>query len=182
VSLNAGARIGAYEVLSAIGSPDGRYIAYSGVTGAGNHIGLIPLSGNRTPTPPSGARFDGTDPQISPNSKWMAYTSMESGRPEIYVVAFPKPEGKRQISTGGGTRARWRRDGGELFFLSPSAELNAVDVNTSGTTFVKSIPHALFKIPGPRSPAPFYYNYDVAQNGQRFLFNAESWTHRHPQR
>jgi Tol biopolymer transport system component len=152
-------------------SPDGKYIAYSALTGAGMDIRLIPLSGNRTPVPLSGDRFEGMDPQISPDSKWMAYTSTESGRPEIYVVAFPRPEGKWQITNGGGTRARWRRDGKELFFLSPSAELNAVDVNTAGTTFLKSIPRPLFKVPGPRSPAPFFYNYDVAQNGQRFLFN-----------
>jgi Tol biopolymer transport system component len=58
-----------------------------------------------------------SDAMLSPNSKWLAYTSDESGKPEVYVTAFPGPGGKWQISNGGGTQARWSRDGRELFFL-----------------------------------------------------------------
>ena len=151
-------------------SMDGRYIAYTTQAVSGGDIGLLPMSADKKPVTLLHGPFDHSDPMISPNSKWMAYASNESGRFEINVVSFPKPEGKWQISVNGGTRPRWRRDGKELFFLSPAGQLMAVEVNGGGATFQKGVPKVLFNVPGPRMQG-WFYNYDVAQNGQRFLFN-----------
>lgn len=153
-------------------SKDGQQLAYTINTGAGIDVVLLPLSGEKKPVPLLHESHDEANAQISPDSKWMAYESNESGKPEIYVVSFPKPDGKWQISGNGGTKPKWRPDGKELFFLSPSSQLMAVDVNGEGSTFQKGVPKPLFKLPGPRNISSWLgYNYDVAQNGQRFLFN-----------
>jgi hypothetical protein len=151
-------------------SSDGQYVTYTTATVSGGDIGVIPMTGDKKPVTILREPFDHSDPKISPNSKWMAYASDESGRFEINVVSFPKPEGKWQISVNGGTRPRWRQDGKEIFFLSPSGQLMAVDVNGDGPVFQKGVPKALFNVPGPRTQG-WFYNYDVAQNGQRILFN-----------
>jgi serine/threonine protein kinase len=151
-------------------SSDGRYIVYTNSAVLGGDIGLLPISGDKKPISFLHESFDHADPQISPDSKWIAYSSYESGKPEIYIVSFPKPEGKWQVSANGGVRPKWRNDGKELFYLSPAGEFMAVDVNGGAATFQKSAPKSLFKVPGPRIEG-WFYNYDVAQNGQRFLFN-----------
>jgi Tol biopolymer transport system component len=151
-------------------SMDGKYIAYTTTPVTGGDIGLLPMSDDGKPEIFLHEAFDHTDPQISPNSKWMAYSANGSGRPEIYVVSFPKPEGKWQISINGGVKPRWRRDGKELFFMSLSGQLMAIDLNGDGTILQKGVPKSLFDAPGPRLQA-WDYNYDVTQNGQRFLFN-----------
>jgi Tol biopolymer transport system component len=150
-------------------SADGQYIVYTTRVVEGGDIGAIPVTGEKKPVTILD-ESDYSDPKISPNSRWMAYASNESGRYEINVVSFPKPEGKWQISVNGGTRPRWRRDGKELFYISPSGQLMAVGVNGDGAVFQKGVPKVLFNLPGPRIQG-WFYNYDVAQNGERFLFN-----------
>jgi len=98
----------------------------------------------------------------------MAYQSDESRRTEVYVVPFPGPGGKWQVSTAGGTDPRWRRDGKELFYLDPTNRLMVAAVKGDGGSFEVGAVQALFQTrarTGLRSP------YDVSADGQRFLIN-----------
>jgi eukaryotic-like serine/threonine-protein kinase len=119
-------------------SPDGRYILYeSGTIGQGNGIDLwlLPLSGDK-PVPFVSSPDDQQFGQFSPDGRWVAYSSSETGRPEIYVVPFPATGAKWQISTNGGTRPRWRRDGKEIVFeVEGSGKVMSAQVNGSGSNF-----------------------------------------------
>jgi Tol biopolymer transport system component len=103
-------------------SPDGRYLVYTRRPKGeiAYHIWVLPLFGDGKPFPIVQTAFDSGYPQISPEGKWMVYQTNESGRREIYITAFPAGGAKWQVSTNGGTAARWRRDGKELFFLDPA--------------------------------------------------------------
>jgi serine/threonine protein kinase len=107
--------------------------------------------------------------QFSPDDKWVAYTSNESGSTEIYVAPFPGGNGKWQVSHGGGTEPRWRKDGKELFFMSPDSKIMAVPVS-SGASFESGSPVVLFQT-HRRQPISSQdtYAYDVSGDGQRFL-------------
>jgi len=83
--------------------------------------------------------------QFSPDGRWIAYQSNETGRFEIYVRPFPGPGGAIPISTGGGTYTRWSRDGSELYYLAPDATLMAVRIRRTPTTISADAPVALFK-------------------------------------
>lgn len=104
----------------------------------------------------------------SPNTKWLAYQSSESGRTEIYVQSFPPSGSKWQVSTVGGEEPYWRRDGRELFYIA-GKELMVVDVKTDAQVFQSGTPRPLFEfrleVDRHRS------RYQVAANGQRFLVN-----------
>jgi hypothetical protein len=107
-------------------------------------------------------------PAISPDGKWLAYTSDESKRQnEVYVRSMSADDLKYQVSTGGGVRPRWRADGKELFFLGEDGKLMAVPVK-SGAAFEYGTPVVLFKPPVPETPGTS--GYVVSPDGQRFLF------------
>jgi Tol biopolymer transport system component len=103
--------------------------------------------------------------RFSPDGRYVAYQSDETGRFEIYVAAFPGPGGRWQISQNGGVEPRWSRDGTELFYLGPDNRLMAARVKTDGTTFDVGNIQPLFQM---RSMG-FTYRYDVANDGKRFL-------------
>jgi eukaryotic-like serine/threonine-protein kinase len=107
--------------------------------------------------------------QFSPDRKWVAYASNETGKWEIYVTSFPAARGRWQVSTGGGEEPRWRGDGKELFFLSSDGKMMAAPV-TVGANFDVRNPVALFQTT-PRLPVSFndQIAYDVRSDGQRFL-------------
>jgi eukaryotic-like serine/threonine-protein kinase len=107
--------------------------------------------------------------QFSPDGKWVAYASNESGRWEIYVTSFPDARGKWQVSAGGGEQPHWRSDGKELFFLSSDYKMMAVPV-TTGNNFDAGLPVALFQAT-PRQPISTndQFGYDITRDGQRFL-------------
>lgn len=111
--------------------------------------------------------------QFSPDGKWVAYASNESGKWEIYVTSFPEPQGKWQISTGGGEQPRWRRDARELFYLSSDNKMMAAPV-TTGTKFNSGTPVALFQA-NPREQVSLndVFVYDVRPDGQKFLINTK---------
>ena len=112
--------------------------------------------------------------RFSPDGKWVAYSSNESGKWEIYVTSFPDSHGKWQVSTAGGTQPRWRGDGKELFYLSPDDKLMAVSIKT-GANFDTGTPTALFQA-FPRetiAATSEQFFYDVSQDGQKFLINTQ---------
>jgi Tol biopolymer transport system component len=109
--------------------------------------------------------------QFSPDGKWVAYASNETGKWEIYVTSFPDARGKWQISTGGGEQPRWRGDGKELFYISSDQKMMAAPVAT-GVKFDPGTPMVLFQAT-PRQPVTNadQFVYDVSRDGQRFLIN-----------
>jgi eukaryotic-like serine/threonine-protein kinase len=117
-----------------------------------------------TPTREGAAR-------VSPDGRWIAYTSNASGAYQIVVQTYPNPaRGKWQVSTGGAIEAKWRADGKELFFLASDGNLMAVDVEP-GETFTFGEPHVLFQTGVPIPSVPFFFSFDVTPDGQRFLVN-----------
>ncbi len=107
--------------------------------------------------------------QFSPDGKWVAYASNETGKWEIYVTSFPDARGKWQVSMGGGEQPRWSHDGKELFYLSSDAKIMAVPV-TIGARFDPGTPLVLFQTtPRPPVSTNDQFVYDVSQDGQRFL-------------
>lgn len=115
-------------------SPDGRFILYDSSLNNGDLM-LLPLTADRKPFPFLSTLFNEQQGAFSPNGKWVAYQSNESGRFEIYVRAFPGPGGEWQASTEGGLSPRWRADSKELYYLSPDARLMAVGATEQGGTF-----------------------------------------------
>ena len=105
-------------------------------------------------------------PRLSPDGRWIAYTSDESGGAEVLVQSFPEPKGRTQISISGGTEPVWSRDGRELFYLDGDAMM-AVEIRTS-PTFTAGTPRRLFEGRFARSPNTVA-SYDVSADGQRFL-------------
>ncbi|HYF35694.1 MAG TPA: hypothetical protein VD994_10420, partial [Prosthecobacter sp.] len=132
----------------------------------GLDVVALPLEGGDAVTY-LGGRADETQAQFSPDGRWVAYTSTESGRPEVYVQPFPATGAKWQVSTAGGEQPRWRRDGRELFYLSADRKLMAVEVNGSSDTFQVGVPRLLFepRVSSISGDSP----YDVAADGKRFL-------------
>jgi hypothetical protein len=111
--------------------------------------------------------------QFSPDGKWVAYSSNETGNWEIYVSPFPAADSKWQISRGGGVEPRWRRDGKELFYLSAEGKMTATAIKT-GTNFEAGAPVTLFQA-HLRQPisALDVVSYDVRADGQKFLVNTK---------
>jgi Tol biopolymer transport system component len=153
-------------------SPDGRYLVYQrrlNQNETGDHIWVLPLSGDGKPFPIVQDAFDERAPTVSPDGKWLAYQSNESGRPEIYITAFPAGGAKWQVASNGGATPKWRHDGKELFFLDPLDNIDAVDVNTSGNAVKLGATHTLFQAVGiQRDFGP----YDVTADGNKFLINS----------
>ena len=150
-------------------SPDGRFILYS-VVGKETSLDLfvLPLSGDRKPAPFLTTKFNEDFAEFSPDGRWVAYHSDESGRYEVYVTSFPGAGGKWQISTAGGSRPRWRRDGAEIFYLASDNKLVAAAVNGKGSSFEVGAVKPLFQT---RAVGPLGSPYDVSADGQRFLIN-----------
>ncbi len=150
-------------------SPDGRFVLYDTYDPKTRFdVWVLPMFGDRNPFPLLQGEFNERYAQFSPDGRWMAYTSDESGKPEIYVVPFPGPGGKRQISRQGGFQPRWRRDGKEIFYLY-NAQLLAAEVNGNGSTFEVGTVRSLFQ--GRSLITGGGYSYDVSPDGQRFLLN-----------
>ncbi len=152
-------------------SHDGRFLLFTSHSPkAGFDVSLLPLDGNRKPVVLLGTDFDEKAGRFSPDMRWISYQSNESGRDEIYVRPFHPsgPNGpafgeeKWQISRDGGTEAKWRGDGKELFFRAPNGSPMAVDVNGNGATLQAGVPRQLFA-------APPNTDWDVTADGKRFL-------------
>jgi Tol biopolymer transport system component len=170
-------------------SPDGRFLLYQSQSGESlQDLWVLPFDGRGTPWAFMKTPAQERNASFSPDGRWVSYMSDESGSYEVYVRPFAPPgEAKAggadripsdrtaeqyQISTGGGTYARWRADGKELYYLGPDGRMMAVPVAATGTSFVAGAPVALFptrilEFAGAgESPRQF----DVGPDG-RFLIN-----------
>ena len=148
-------------------SPDGKNLLYYDAAATGWDVGVVSLTDGK-------AQLVVTEPQRqsaaqwSPDGRWIAYSSDESGRDEVYVVPFPLTGQRWRISTEGGTEPLWSREGSELFYRGGSVrQVWAVDIRTS--PFGVGTPRALFPdnfVPAPNGNT----GYSVTQDGKRFLF------------
>jgi Tol biopolymer transport system component len=158
------------EVPCSDWSRDGRFVAYDR-GGDKGEVWVLPIDGDRKPTPLVRGPYDVGQGRFSPDGRWLAYTSLESGRPEVYVTSFPDAGGKWQISNAGGNDPRWNPRGGELFYLSADQRMMSVAVRTN-PTFEVQVPRGLFTarvlFPGRGVRA----HYVVSGDGQRFLLAA----------
>jgi Periplasmic component of the Tol biopolymer transport system len=158
----------------AVMSPDGRWLvirqgSVGSVTGGRNIMG-VRLGLDTVPVPVLSTQFDEEAVALSPNGKWMAYQSDETGRTEIFVRPFPNTDaGKRQVSSGGGVAPLWSRDGTELFYLSRGKDMMAARV-TEGPMIEVAAPVVLFHVRDALLGAEtnWYTPWDVARDG-RFL-------------
>ena len=152
-------------------SPDGRFLVYTAFDPKRRtDLWLLPMAGDRTPVPLVASNFSESQAQISPDGRWLAYASDESGRFEVYVQRFPEAGDKRRVSTDGGGDPRWSRDGRELFYIAADRHLMSVAVTTNGR-LAPGGPQRLFDT---GMPPDWYYArnvYDVGRDGQ-FLFMA----------
>jgi len=132
----------------------------------------LPLTGDRKPMLVLGDSFSEQQGRLSPDEKWIAYVSDETGTNEVYVQSFPPSGGKWQLSSNGGVTPRWRRDGRELFYLALNRVIMSVDLKASASVFDHGSARPLFEAPVDASNSVATNRYDVSADGQRFLVNA----------
>jgi Tol biopolymer transport system component len=148
-------------------SRDGAYVIFSSLSpDTGWDLWGLPMAGERKPLPLRKTKFVELNASLSPDGRFLAYQSNESGRVEVYVQEFPAARSKWQVSPDGGREPFWRADGRELYYRAPNASLMAVPVE-SGATFSAGTPQALFQARFPRMNARALYR--PAPDGQRFL-------------
>jgi eukaryotic-like serine/threonine-protein kinase len=154
------------EMYAASWTPDGKSLAYGlfSLATKKEETWILPVAGDRKPYPFLQAAFDEGFAEFSPDGHWMAYDSSETGRTEVFVKPFPGPGGKWQISTEGGERPEWSKDGKELFYLAGN-QLMAVRIETN-PTFSAGRPVLLF---GGNHLRTGHY-YDVMPDGKHFVF------------
>jgi len=146
-------------------SRDGRFILYEDSDPkTGLDLWILPMLGERKPVPFLRSVFNETDARFSPDGRWVAFVSDESGRSQVYVQPFQGSGEKWPISSAGGSRPRWRRDGKELYYLAADNKLMAVAVEV-GHSFTASAPAVLFRLDSA------WNDYDVAPDGQWILIS-----------
>ena len=155
-------------------SLDGRFIVFYLIDPKTRRdVWVLPLTGDRTPFAFAQGPGNETGGRISPDGRWLAYSSDETGAWEIYVESFPAGGGRQQVSAPGGVGPHWRRDGRELFYYASDGKLMAMAVKGStepGAGFEAGPPTPLFEFhsgSGLQTVAP----YSASADGQRFLVN-----------
>jgi len=152
-------------------SRKGDVIFSAPMVGSGYDLGLLSVTGDQKPVRFIDSPSDQLHGNFSPDGRFVAYSSNESGRFEVHVQTFPKTDSKWQISTNGGYEPRWRGDGREIYYLSGDGKLVAVSVS-AGPSF--GVPMPLFQtrvLPGVTS---FRTHYVPSRDGRRFLVNTQS--------
>jgi Tol biopolymer transport system component len=146
-------------------SADGKWILFAIQSPkTARDLWALPMNGEKKPIVVAQTMSEEREARFSPNAKWIAYQSNESGRFEIYVQPFPGPGIRSPISTGGGTSPNWDRGGQRLFFLDQANRLMEVPVTTDGPRAEAGTPVALFSLPPGTT-------FEPAPDGQRFLIN-----------
>jgi hypothetical protein len=139
--------------------------------GKGNYdLWAVPLDGDRRPVPLADGPHNEVHGNVSPDGRWLAYVSDESGRYEVYIQGFPKPETapRTPVSVGGGLQPRWSPRGNELFYLRSDGMLMSVAVRTNGGLELgKTMP--LFMTELPTTMTAYRSDYVPAPDGTRFL-------------
>ena len=142
-------------------SPDGKALLYWG----DEDLWIVPLDGAR-PYTFAQSKADERDGMFSPDGRWIAYVSNESGRYEVVVQSFPEQGGRRYpVSSQGGLNPAWRRDGKELFYVAGDGRLTAVPVTLRGSSLELGRAESLF----PVTPGQIFRLYEPSPDGQRFL-------------
>ena len=152
-------------------SSDGKWIVYrrdEAKTAA--DLWLLPMSGDRKPTPYLQTPFAETNGRFSPDARWLAYQSNESGTSQVYVQSVPPNGSKYQVSSNGGSQPQWRRDGKELYYISSDRKLMAVPIKL-GDTVEAGAPEALFPVSPVSTAFAVGFSVSPARDGQRFLVN-----------
>jgi Tol biopolymer transport system component len=155
-------------------SGDDRSILYRDQTPeTGDNLWILPLHGERKPLPFLRTRFEEWGARFSPDSKWVAFVSNDSGLNEVYAAPVQGPGGRIQISIGGGIAPRWRADGRELFYVTSDGKMVMAVPITVTPSLTAGTPAPLFTIPRDTNFQARLLNvvYDVAPGGQRFLFS-----------
>jgi serine/threonine protein kinase/Tol biopolymer transport system component len=146
-------------------SPNGKQIVHQmSAAKSGYDIGIISVDGNHQASVYLGTPANELSAHFSPDGKWMAYMSNESGRYEVYLQTIPAGGRKYQISTTGGSLPVWRRDGRELFYLSLDQKIMSVPLGINGATLDPGTPQELFSVPGATA-------FTITRDAQRFLVN-----------
>jgi serine/threonine-protein kinase len=161
----------AFAVPKAL-TPDGQGLVFTDTKGSGGpasgadrgDIMLLPLDGERRPQPLVRTQFTETAPELSPDGRWLAYQSNESGQQEIFVRPFPNVEASKWVVARGG-RPLWARSGRELFYVSAETIMSVPVTTTTASAFGK--PGKLFG--GPYLFGPIGRTFDVSPDSQRFL-------------
>jgi eukaryotic-like serine/threonine-protein kinase len=153
-------------------SPDGEHILFIvSAPDTGNDLWILPLAGDRKPFKYLATPAEEMHGNFSPDGHFVAYTSNESGRFEVYVETFPRSDRKWSVSTNGGYEPRWRPDGREIYYLSEDRKLMAVSVG-AGPSF--GVPQALFQTRVPPGVHANRTHYVPSRDGTRFLVNTQS--------
>jgi Tol biopolymer transport system component len=158
-------------------SQDGRFIVYSENDPKTTFdIWVLPMDGitDRKPISFLRSEFNEFQGQLSPDSRWMAYTSDQSGQNEVYVRPFPAGEDRWTISIAGGEQPRWRGDGKELFFVAADGKMMSVAVKATvepKRSFGAGAPQSLFSAHLARPPTVPLFEYDITKDGKRFLLD-----------
>jgi Tol biopolymer transport system component len=150
-------------------SPDGAIVLFHNLTRNAYDIGGASLVPGGAPVDFLSTPFNEVQPRFSPDRRWVAYASDESGRFEVYVRAWPSAADRKLVSTGGGMQPEWRRDGRELFYLSADRRLMAVPITPGADAFIAGTPQALFSVDTAGPVGPYPNDYAVTADGQRFV-------------
>jgi eukaryotic-like serine/threonine-protein kinase len=155
-------------------SRDGRFVLFTSVDPKTSYdVWAMPLTGDRKAFPVVSSSFEERDGQLSPDSHWVAYSSNESGRFDVYVQPFPSLGGKSLVSPNGGAQPRWRKDGKELFYVALDGQLMAVPITLSASGQRVDVGRAsgLFTVRLAGDGSSNKQQYVVSPDGQRFLMN-----------
>ena len=152
-------------------SRDGRFILYQTVDpSTRSDIWALPMAPRGGPFVVANSMRNERQAQVSPDGRWVAYASDESGREDIWVQAFPEAHEKWPVSASGGSQPQWRHDGRELYYISRDLKLMAVDVNPAASSFDAGVPTPLFSL-RLTDQLSARNNYLPTADGKRFLVN-----------
>ena len=155
-------------------SRDGRTLVFSALQPKSSWDIFVMRRPDGTPEPFAATSAEERNARLSPDGRWMAYVSNESGRLEVYVQPFPATGARWQISTDGANQPQWRSDGRELYYVSMDKKLMAATIKPAGSSFAWSTPQALMetRVTGWERVSAGCCQYAVSADGQRFLISS----------